>query len=111
MANVLQWSMGRYAEANAMREKAAQLDPLSLAASVNYVIILIMTDRLTEADRELEKLASPSPGQYAAHRGLRLSRGGNWADFALGLLDALQIRPNSGRFSVCSGPFVGDYRT
>jgi TolB-like protein/Flp pilus assembly protein TadD len=98
MANMLQFSLGQYAQANAMREKAVRLDPLSWPGRVNYIITLINTDRLTEADRELEKLASLAPAEYAAHRGLRLSQGGNWADFAFGLLDALQITPGSGRF-------------
>jgi TolB-like protein/Tfp pilus assembly protein PilF len=98
MANMLEFQLGRYAEADAMREKALRLDPLSLPGRVNYVITLIETDRLTEADRELEKLASLAPDNYAAHRGLLLSQGGNWADFALGLSDALQISPYNGRF-------------
>jgi len=98
MANILGGELGRYAEASAMREKAVQLDPLSIAAMVNYVVDLIEKDRLTEADRELEKLASLAPDEYAAHRGVRLSQGGNWAKGALGLLEALRIRPDSRRF-------------
>ena len=98
LGNVLQFSLGQYAQANGMREKAAQLDPLSISAKVNFVIALIKTGRLTEADRELEKLASLAPAEYAAHRGMRLALGGNWADFALGLLDALQIAPDGRRF-------------
>jgi adenylate cyclase len=98
MANIMEFQLGRYAEADAMRKSAVQLDPLSLPGRVNYVITLIETDRLTEADRELEKLATLAPDEYAAHRGLLLSQGGNWAEFTLGLLDALQITPDSGRF-------------
>jgi TolB-like protein/Tfp pilus assembly protein PilF len=98
MANMLQFSQGRYAEAFALREKAVQLDPLSWPARVNYIITLMDMNRLAEADRELEKLASLAPAEYAAHRGIRLSQGGNWANFALGLLDAMQITPDSGRF-------------
>jgi TolB-like protein/Tfp pilus assembly protein PilF len=98
MANVLQFSLGRYAEAFEMREKAVQLDPLSWPAKVNYIITLINTNRLAEADRELEKLATLAPAEYAAHRGLRLSHGGHWASFALGLLDADKIFPESRRF-------------
>ena len=40
------------AEANAMREKAVRLDPLSWVARVNYINTLINTNRLAEADRE-----------------------------------------------------------
>lgn len=103
MANILEFSLGRYAEAYAMRKKVVQLDPLSLPGRVNHVVTLITTGRLTEADRELEKLASLAPAEYAAHRGLRLSQGGHWAEFALGLLDALLIRPDSGRFRFALG--------
>jgi len=98
MGQIRRFMLGDYAGAIEMYEKAAQLDPLSVAGSVNYVINLIMTDRLTEADRELEKLASLSPDNYAAHRGMQLSQGGNWAEFVVGLLDALLIRPDSRRY-------------
>jgi adenylate cyclase len=94
MANILTGSLGRYAEANAIQEKAVQLDPLSWVARFNYVDGLIRRDRLTEADRELEKLASMAPGPHAFLRGLRFSQGGSWANGALGLLDALQIAPD-----------------
>ncbi len=93
MANILDIRLGRYAEAFAMREKAVQLDPLSFPARSNYTDQLIRRGRLTEADREMEKLASIAPSGYAFLRGLRLSQGGNWADGALGLLDALRVAP------------------
>ena len=94
MANILGGDLGRYAEAFALREKAVQLDPLSIPARFNYVDQLIRRGRLAEADRELEKLASLAPGLRAFLRGLRLSQGGNWANGALGLLDALRIAPD-----------------
>ena len=94
MANILDGALGRYAEAFAMREKAVQLDPLSIPATFNYVNQLIIRDRLTEADRELEKLASMAPGLYAILRGWRLSQGGHWANGALGGLESLRIDPD-----------------
>jgi TolB-like protein/Flp pilus assembly protein TadD len=90
MANILDWSMGRYAEAFAMREKSVQLDPLSIPALVNYVGALFYRDRLTEVDRELEKLASLAPNYYALFRANWMSEEGNWADGALALLEALR---------------------
>ena len=95
MANILDVELGRYAEAFAMREKAAQLDPLSIPGMFNYVDQLIKRDRLTEADRELEKLASLWPSGYEVLRGLRLSLGGDWANGTLGSLEALRIDPDS----------------
>lgn len=96
MANILTWWLGRYAEAFDLREKAVQLDPLSIPAMVNYVLQLVIRDRLAEADRELEKLASVAPVAYANLRGFRLSQGGNWANGALGGLDATRIDPGTG---------------
>jgi TolB-like protein/Tfp pilus assembly protein PilF len=95
MANILDHPLGRYAEAFAMREKAVQVDPLSFPARFNYVDALIRRGRLTEADREREKLAAMAPNWHAFQGGLRLSQGGNWANGALGLLDALSVAPDS----------------
>jgi len=97
MANILDGSLGRYAEAFAMCEKAVQLDPLSIPAMFNYVDSMIKRDRLTEADRELEKLASMAPSVYAVLRGWRLSQGGHWANGALGGLESLRIDPDDTR--------------
>ncbi len=94
MANILNARLGRYAEAFAMREKAMQVDPLSFPARFNYVDALIRRGRLTEADREREKLATMAPVPHAFQRGLRLAQGGSWADGALGLLDALSVAPD-----------------
>jgi TolB-like protein/Flp pilus assembly protein TadD len=97
MANTLDQDLGRYAEAFAMREKAVQLDPLSIVAMFNYTDHLIKRNRLAEADREIEKLAAMAPSMYALLRGLRLSLGGHWADGALGWLESLRIDPDNRR--------------
>ena len=92
MANLLGW-LGRYAEAFAMREETVRLDPLSIPSRNNYVDQLIRQGRLAEADREIKKLASIAPETHAWLLGLRASQGGNWADGAFALLDALRVTP------------------
>jgi TolB-like protein len=84
---------GRYDEGFAMTEKALRLDPLSIPARWNYVRGLISTNRLDEADREIEKLAAINPSNAAQLRGQRMSLGGNWANILLGDLDSLRIEP------------------
>jgi tetratricopeptide (TPR) repeat protein len=93
MANLLGWDLGGYEESFAAREMARRLDPLSLPARTNYVGALISRNRLDEADRELEKLASIAPDRFAAWRGVRTSLGGKWANAVLANLDALRIDP------------------
>ena len=93
MANILDGSLGRYAEAFALREKAVQLNPLSIPAIGNYMNVLIDRNRLADADRELEKFASIYPSRYAQWRGQQASLGGKWANWVLGGLDALRIDP------------------
>ena len=94
MGVVLDGFLGHYKEAFAAFETARRLDPLSIPAISNHVEVLIRTNRLAEADRELEKLASISPDRYLAMRGARRSLGGKWANEALGVLDAVRINPN-----------------
>jgi len=76
-----------------MQESALRLDPLSTVAIRNYVISLIRQNRLDDARRELEKLASIAPAEYANDRGVLTAVGGKWANLMLGNLDALQINP------------------
>jgi len=87
--------LGRYEEEFAAGETAVQLDPLSLASRFNYVRMLISTNQLDDAARELEKLASVAPAMYASRNGLLKSVGGKWANVVLGHLDALRIDPES----------------
>lgn len=94
MANLLD-DIGRYEESFPMREAALRLDPLSKPAINNYVIGLISRNRLDDADRELEKIASIYPSLYAGARGELTSVGGKWANALLGSLDALRIDPDS----------------
>ena len=91
MGGLLGDYLGRYKEAFAAAETALQLDPLSIQGSHFYILALMERNRLDEADRELEKLASIAPGFYANMRGLRTSVGGKWTNAILGNLDALQI--------------------
>jgi len=93
MANLLGGLLGRYEEAFAMRETALRLDPLSIPALGNYIRGLIVRNRLAEAERELEKLASIRPSGYASGRGSMTSLGGKWANAVLGNLDAVRIAP------------------
>jgi TolB-like protein len=93
MGNLLNFDLGRYDEAFPMRATAMRLDPLSIPTIVFYVQALIERNRLEEADRELEKIASIYPHIYAYRRGTRDSRGGNTANAVLGSLEALRINP------------------
>ena len=87
--------LGRYAESFAAYEMALRVDPLSIPATENYILALIERDRLAEAERELQKLASIAPGHYALFRGALTSRNGKWANAVLAQLDALRINPES----------------
>jgi TolB-like protein/Flp pilus assembly protein TadD len=87
--------LGYYNDAFAAFQTALRLDPLLVPASSNYVQALIERNRLAEADRELEKLASISQRVYANWHGNRMSLGGNWANAVLGNLDALRISPET----------------
>ena len=95
MANTL-YGLGRYEEAIAMQESALRLDPVSIVAISTYVDSRIRQNRLDDAGRELEKLASISPAWYAVRRGTLTGIGGNWSSLVLGLLDALEIDPEVG---------------
>jgi TolB-like protein/Tfp pilus assembly protein PilF len=103
IAIVLDRDLGRYNESIAAYEMAVRLDPLSIAAITNYVGELIIRNRLVEADRELEKLASIAPSFHAFARGQRTSLGGKWANNALGELDALRINPERGQLRMALG--------
>jgi len=91
MAIILDNEFGRYDEGFVAQETALRLDPLSIPAINNYVGSLIDRNRLTEVDRELEKIASVYLVGYASWRGDLSSLGGNWANAVFGKLDALRI--------------------
>jgi TolB-like protein/Flp pilus assembly protein TadD len=101
MGNLLNFDQGRYAEAFEMRSTAMRLDPLSIPTIIYYVQALIEMNRLEEAERELEKIASIYPHVYAYRRGSLMSRGGDYANAVLGSLDAMRIEPGYRR------PMVG----
>ena len=56
---------------------------------------LIVRNRLDEAERELEKIASIHPAAYARWKGVLAAVGGKWANRVLGSLDALRIEPEN----------------
>ena len=95
--NLLNYDLGRYNEAFQMRATAMRLDPLSIPTIVYYLQALLERNRLTEADRELEKIASIFPHVYAYRRGSRMSLGGNIANAVLGSLESLRINPEYSR--------------
>ena len=87
--------LGRYAEAFAAQEMTLRLNPLSIPTIFNIVGGLMERNRLDEADRELDKLASIAPSIYASLRGRLSSLGGKWANAVLGSLDGLRIDPEN----------------
>ena len=93
MGYLLGGELGRYAEAFTATEKATRLDPLSIPTTFGHIIALVDRNRLDEADRELEKLASIAPWHFASMRGTRTGRGGKWANSPLSGLDGLRIDP------------------
>jgi tetratricopeptide (TPR) repeat protein len=90
MAHIL-YILGRYEESFLMQEKALRLDPLSKPAIHSYVMGLISRDRLDEANRELVKIASIYPAEYADLSGELAGIHWKWANFTLGSLDAFRI--------------------
>jgi TolB-like protein/Tfp pilus assembly protein PilF len=87
MGGILADDLGRYQEAFIASETAMRLNPLSIPANFNYIRGLIRRNRLDEADRKIEKLASIHPGAAGLARNFRMSSGGKWANFIPGILD------------------------
>lgn len=85
--------LGRYHEAFAAREKSIRLDPLSLPANNNYIIGLIMRNRVREAEREMDKLLTISPPCHANKEGVQTSLNGGWANTVLAGLKTLDLDP------------------
>jgi TolB-like protein len=97
IAGILTADLARYDEGIAAFETGLQLDPLSIPTRSSYVNWLINMNRLDEAERELEKLASISPTTYVSLRGRLTSRGGKWANGVLANLDVLRLEPDRPR--------------
>jgi TolB-like protein/tetratricopeptide (TPR) repeat protein len=89
--------LGHYEEYFSMQEMAVHLDPLSIPPLVNYTQGLILRNRLDEASKQLEKLASIAPGVHAGSGlpGKLRSQGGQWADGILADLDGLRYDTKS----------------
>jgi tetratricopeptide (TPR) repeat protein len=79
-----------YVESFALYQKAAQLDPLSIPAKNNVILALIWRGRLAEAGQLVEKVATLAPGNPLAWDVRLREFGGNWAEGALGTLDAIR---------------------
>ena len=92
MRNTLM-ELGRYEDAFLTSEVALRLGPLSKPNIGNYLRDLISRNRLDDAVRELEKIATIYPDIYAARQGTLKAVGGKWAYVALGELDAMLIVP------------------
>lgn len=95
MANILDNQLGRNAEAFVARELALRLDPLSGPAINNYVLGLIVRNRLDEASREIEKIVSVYPDLHTYLRGQLSGIGGEWTNLILGGLNTLMLKPGS----------------
>jgi len=91
MGGLLSDDLGRYKEAFIATETALRLNPLSRPANYNYIMSLINRNRLDEADRKIEKLAAIHPGAAGLARNFRMSAGGKWANFILGILDGARM--------------------
>jgi len=91
MGGLLDRDLGRYKEALIAAETALRLDPLSVPANYNYIMSLINRNRLDEADRKIETLASIYPGASLLARSYRMSMGGKWANFIPSILDGARM--------------------
>jgi len=93
--------LGNYVEGIAVREKALRYDPLSRPAIINYMGILLLSDRFEEASRELEKIATVYPDIYAIWKGnISAQKNGQLAARALGYLSAMKIANGLARTSL-----------
>lgn len=91
MGWLLYLDLGNYVQGIGVREQALRYDPLSRPAIINYLGMLLSSDRYDEASRELEKIATVYPDIYAIWKGNISSQKGLWAARALGLLSAMKI--------------------
>jgi TolB-like protein len=92
MGSVYQ-EIGDYKEGFAMTEVSVRLNPLSSPGTWNYLIGLINQGRLDEAALQVEKLVSMYPDGSVLFQSTLSSRGGNWADYIIGRLDAVWHDP------------------
>jgi len=79
------------AENFANQETALRLDPLSRPANFNYIDGLIARNRLDEAERWIEKLATFEPAGAILLQGNLQALGGNWSRSALAYLKAANL--------------------
>jgi adenylate cyclase len=91
----------------ANQETALRLDPLSRPANFNYIDALIARNRLDEAERRIEKLATFEPAGAILTRGKLEALGGNWSASALAYLQAAN---NERDKLVYGGFYARDFR-
>ena len=91
MAHILDFLLGRYAEAFEARKRAVEIDPLSIPAVANYIDELLERELFDEAEAQLDKLARLAPDIAEVGRGIMKSMGGHWARLALGALEGMRI--------------------
>jgi tetratricopeptide (TPR) repeat protein len=89
---IIDGDLGHYRDSLAKTEMALRLDPLSIA-NWNYLLALIIRDRMDDVDRHLEKFIAFFPSFEPTLRGLRSSLGGKWTDYVIGRMDDLQKNP------------------
>jgi len=82
-------------EAFSTEEMALRLDPLSRSANFAHIDALMARNRLDDAERQIEKLATFEPGGAEILRGELASVGGNWSELALAYLRATNNKPES----------------
>jgi TolB-like protein/DNA-binding winged helix-turn-helix (wHTH) protein len=100
--------LGRYKEVFTTHQAGLLLDPMSIPGIGQYVDDLIERQQLDEAAMELERLAYLKPELYVRMKGKLAGEGGKWANWALGALDGMLIKPGSpisrnilaGRFAI-----------
>ena len=85
---------GRYAKGRALWKKAQDLNPVLAGTYWNEANILIAHRELDEALEKIDKLESISPARAAYQRGYVGAIDGDWADGAIGALNALQVDPS-----------------
>ena len=95
MAKIYALQPTRHREHIAALEKAVNLDPLSRSANSDYIFTLIFSNRLVEADQQIERFASIDPADAMILRGFRSSIGGNWAHLILAYLEAVNNAPGT----------------
>jgi TolB-like protein/Flp pilus assembly protein TadD len=87
---------GNYAQGRTLWKKAQALTPTSVSSYTNEVNLLRNRRKLDKALEQIDKLESISPAAAAYKRGYLAAIDGEWANTAIGTLNALQIDSSEG---------------